>query len=95
MSSSQIHKRLSKCNISAEKRFLYGKLGPYQKTREITAGHFYQGLGQSPQSFLMLELSINLDVFGPRVSFFRLEDVLLKICRKFHIFVANSILLCI
>ena len=53
ISSSQIHKKLSKRNISAEKRVLYGKLGQYQKIREITAGHLYQGLGQSPQSFLM------------------------------------------
>ena len=26
------------------------------KIREITAGHLYQGLGQSPQSFLMFGL---------------------------------------
>ena len=51
----QIHKKSSKRNISAEKRVLYGKLGQYQKIREITAGHLYQGLGQSPQSFLMFE----------------------------------------
>ena len=29
------------------------RLCQYQKIREITAGHLYQGLGQSPQSFLM------------------------------------------
>ena len=46
----------SKRNISAEKRILYGKLGQYQKIREIIAGHLYQGL--SPQSFLMFELVI-------------------------------------
>ena len=46
-------KKLSKRNISAKKRVLYGKLGQYQKIREINAGHLYQGLSQSPQSFLM------------------------------------------
>jgi hypothetical protein len=46
----------SKRNISAEKRVLYGKLGHYQKICEIIGGHLYQGLGQSPQSFLMFEM---------------------------------------
>ena len=44
---------MSKRNISAEKRVLYGKLGQYQKIREITEGHLSFGLDQSPQSFLM------------------------------------------
>ena len=47
---------MSKRNISAEKHDLYGKLSQFQKIREITAGHLYQGLGQSPQSFLMFVL---------------------------------------
>ena len=54
ISSLQIHKKMSKRNISAEKRVLYGKLGQYQKIHEITAGHLSFGLGQSPQSFIIL-----------------------------------------
>ena len=46
----EIHKKIVKLGFSAEKRVLYGKLGQYQKIRDITAGHLSFGLGQSPQS---------------------------------------------
>ena len=60
INSSKIHKKLSKRNISAEKRILYCKLSQFQKIREITAGHLYLGLGQSPQSFLVFGLELEL-----------------------------------
>ena len=60
ISSLQIHKKLSKRNISVEKRVLYCKLSQFQKIREIIAGHLSFGLDQSPQSFLMFELQKKL-----------------------------------
>ena len=70
----QIHKKLSKRNISSEKRVFYGKLGQYQKNCEINAGHLSFGLGQSPQSFLMFALiSILLRLFRYKLL---LEDVI-------------------
>ena len=46
-------KNSSKRNISAENAFYIANSANIKKIREITAGHLYQGLGQSPQSFLM------------------------------------------
>ena len=78
MSSSQIHKRLSKCNISAEKRFLYGKLGPYQKTREITAGHLVSAKVLNPSLCLLNDSLPVLATNGVRYKTVAIKFVLLR-----------------
>ena len=69
---------VTKRNISAEKRVLYCKLGQYKKIRETAAGHLYQGLDQSPQTYLMFGVhSCTSFFYELRIEFWSFSSLLL------------------